>query len=175
MVDATDQETWTLDDGTKLTLRHIAPGDANKEQAFVRKLSVQSRYLRFHGSIKELNKQDLETMTNPDPRTAEALIIIYQGETNEEEIGSARFIIDADGRSCEFAIVVADAWQKRGLGRKLMDSLISHAQARGIKRIHGSVLSDNPWMLQFVKGLGFVETIDPEDDSVVLVEKYLSD
>lgn len=40
-------ETWTLDDGKKLTLRHIAPADAIREQAFVRKLSVQSRYLRF--------------------------------------------------------------------------------------------------------------------------------
>ena len=65
MVDNTDTEIWTLDDGKKITLRHIVPGDAIKEQKFVRKLSVRSRYLRFHGSIKELNKKDLETFTNP--------------------------------------------------------------------------------------------------------------
>jgi len=175
MVDATDQETWTLDDGKKLTLRHIAPGDAVKEQAFVHKLSVQSRYLRFHGSIKELNKKDLATFTNPDPLNAEALIIVHHGENKEEEIGVARFIIDADRQSCEFAIVVADEWEKHGLGTKLMNALISHAQARGIKRIHGSVLSDNPGMLQFVKALGFAATPDPDDSSVVLVIKELSD
>lgn len=175
MVDDTNTETWTLDDGKKVTLRHIAPGDAIIEQAFVRKLSVQSRYLRFHGSIKELNKKDLETMTNPDPLNAEALIILYKGEINEEEIGVARFIIDSDGKSCEFAIVVADEWQKRGLGTKLMKALISHAQSRGIKRIQGSVLNDNPGMLRFVKGFGFEETTDPDDSSVVLVVKYLSD
>jgi acetyltransferase len=175
MVEDANAETWNLEDGKKLTLRHIAHGDAIIEQKFVRKLSVQSRYLRFHASIKELNKKDLETFTNPDPLNAEALIIVYKGEINEEEIGVARFIIDPGGKSCEFAIVVADEWQKRGLGAKLMKALISHAQSRGIKRIHGSVLKNNSGMLQFVKGLGFKETTDPDDSSVMLVTKYLRD
>ena len=175
MVEDANTETWTLDDGKKLTLRHIAHGDVIIEQTFVRKLSAQSRYLRFHGSIKELNKKDLETFTNPDPLNAEALIIVYKGEINEEEIGVARFIIDPDGKSCEFAIVVADEWQKRGLGTKLMKALISHAQSRGIKRIHGSVLKNSSGMLQFVQGLGFEETTDPVDSSVMLVTKYLRD
>jgi acetyltransferase len=175
MVDNANTETWILDDGKKLTLRHIAPGDAVKEQAFVRKLSAQSRYLRFHGSIKELNEDDLKTFTNPDPRNAEALIILCKGDINEEEIGVAQFAIDPDGKSCEFAIVVADEWQKHGLGRKLMNVLINHAQSRGIKRIYGQVLRDNSDMRKFVKGLGFKETTDPDDSSIILVTKYLRD
>ena len=175
MVDDAHTETWTLDDGKKLTLRHIAHGDAVIEQTFVRNLSVESRYLRFHGSIKELNKKDLETFTNPDPLNEEALIILIKGEKHEVEIGVARFIIDSDGKNCEFAIVVADEWQKRGIGTKLMKALIRHAQSRGIKRIHGAVLKENSGMLQFVKGLGFEETTVPDDPSVVLVTKYLRD
>ena len=70
---------------------------------------------------------------NPDPLNEVALIILYKGEINEVEIGVARFIIDSDGKSCEFAIVVADEWQKRGLGTKLMKALIRHVQSRGIK------------------------------------------
>lgn len=168
-----DVETWTLDDGTKLSLRHILPGDAVKEQAFVRKLSSQSRYFRFHGSIKELNKKDLETFTNPDPLNTEALIILYNGGTIEEEIGVARFIIDADGKSCEFAIVVADEWQKRGLGAKLMKALIKHAESRGLKRIYGLVLENNPGMRQLAKGLGFEETKFADDYSELMVTKNL--
>ena len=175
MVDNANTETWTLDDGKKLTLRHIAHGDAVKEQKFVRKLSVESRYLHFHGSIIKLNKEDLERFTNPDPLKEEALIIVYKGEINEEEIGVARFIIDPDGEGCEFAIVVADEWQKRGLGTKLMKALLKHAQLRGIKRIHGAVLKNNSGMLKFVKGLGFKETVDHNDSSVMLVTKYLRD
>ncbi|MCF7972852.1 MAG: GNAT family N-acetyltransferase [Phycisphaerae bacterium] len=174
MADDAKIETWTLDDGKKLTLRHITPGDAVIEQTFVRKLSAHSRYMRFHGIIKELNQKDLATFTNPDPLNAEALIILYKGDKDEEEeVGVARFVIDPDGNGCEFAVVVADEWQRRGLGMKLMKTLISHAQARGIKRIYGSVLKNNFGMLTFVKRLGFEETADPDDSSVMRVTKYL--
>jgi acetyltransferase len=175
MAGEANTETWTLDDGKKLTLRHITPGDAVIEQAFVRKLSAQSRYMRFHGNIKELSKKDLATFTNPDPLNAVALIVLYKGEKDEEEVGVARFVIDPDGNGCEFAIVVADEWQERGLGAKLMQALISHAKSRGIKRIHGSILKNNSDMLQFVKVLGFEVIVNSDDDSVILVNKYLSE
>ncbi|OGQ97732.1 MAG: hypothetical protein A2521_02180 [Deltaproteobacteria bacterium RIFOXYD12_FULL_57_12] len=103
------------------------------------------------------------------------MIILHKGEKDEKEVGVARFVIDPDGNGCEFAVVVADEWQKRGLGGKLMQALISHATSRGIKRIHGSVLKNNSDMLQFVKGLGFEVTANPDDSSVLLVNKYLSE
>jgi acetyltransferase len=167
--------TWTLADGEKLTLRHIAPTDAAREQAFVRGLSPQSSYLRFHGTIKDLSKKDLEEFTNPDSRNAVALIVLCSGETGEEEIGVARYVIDPDGANCEFAIVVADAWQKRGIGTRLMNALIKHLQASGVKRISGSVLKGNSAMREFVKQLGFAETNIPDDPSILLVTKHLTD
>ena len=147
-------ETWTLADGSKLTLRHIAPTDAAREQAFVHGLSPQSSYLRFHGTIKDLSKKDLEKFTNPDSRNAVALIVLRSGETGEEEIGVARYVIDPDGANCEFAIVVADAWQKRGIGTRLMNALIRHLQASGVKQISGTVLKSNSAMRKFVKQTG---------------------
>jgi len=62
MSKADSEGTWTLDDGTKLTLRHIAPADASKEQAFVHGLSAQSSCLRFHGTIKELSRKELKNL-----------------------------------------------------------------------------------------------------------------
>jgi acetyltransferase len=47
-------ETWTLADGTRLKMRNITPADAAIEQAFVRGLSPQTKYFRFHGTVKEL-------------------------------------------------------------------------------------------------------------------------
>ena len=166
-------ETWTLADGSRLTLRHIAPTDAAREQAFVRGLSPQSSYLRFHGTVKDLSKKDLEKFTNPDSRNAVALIVLYSGETGEEEIGVARYVIDPDGANCEFAIVVADTWQKRGIGTRLMNALIKHLQASGVKRISGTVLKRNSAMRKFVKQLGFKETNIPDDPSILLVTKHL--
>jgi acetyltransferase len=168
-------ETWTLDDGTKLTLRHIAPTDAAKEQAFVRGLSSESSYLRFQGTIKDLSKKDLKKFTDPDSRNAVALIVLRTGETGEEEIGVARYVIDPDGMNCEFAIVVADKWQKRGIGTRLMNALIRHLQVSGVKQISGYVLKRNPVMLKFVKQLGFAESNIPDDQSILLVTKHLTD
>jgi len=53
---------WTLADGEKLTLRHIAPADAAKEQAFVHGLSPESSYRRFHGTIEDLGNKELKEM-----------------------------------------------------------------------------------------------------------------
>jgi acetyltransferase len=167
--------TWTLADGERLTLRHIAPTDAAREQVFVHGLSPESSYLRFHGTIKDLSKKDLEKFTNPDSRNAVALIVLRSGETGEEEIGVARYVIDPDGVNCEFAIVVADTWQKHGIGTRLMNALITHLQASGVKRISGSVLKRNSAMLKFVKQLGFAETNIPDDPSILLVTKNLTD
>jgi acetyltransferase len=168
-------ETWTLADGSKLTLRHIAPADAAIEQAFVHGLSRQSSYLRFHGTIKDLSKKDLEKYTNPDSRNAVALIVLHSGETGEEEIGVARYAIDPDGVSGEFAIVVADAWQKRGIGTRLMNALIRHLKASAVKRISGSVLKSNSAMRKFAKQMDFAETDIPDDPSILLVTKHLAD
>jgi acetyltransferase len=168
-------ETWTLADGEKLTLHHIAPDDAAKEQTFVRGLSTQSSYLRFHGTIKELSKKDLKIFTDPDSRNTVALIVVHSGETGEEEIGVARYVIDPNGANCEFAVVVADKWQKHGIGTRLMNALIRHLQVSGVKQISGSVLKSNLAMLKFIKQLGFAETDIADDPSTLLVTKHLMD
>ena len=166
--------TWTLADGTKLMLRHIATTDAVREQAFVHGLSAQSSYLRFHGTIKDLSKKDLKKYTEPDSRNAVALIVLHSGETGEEEIGVARYVINSDRANCEFAIVVADVWQKRGIGTRLLNALISHLQVSGIKQITGSVIKSNSGMRSFMKQMGFTEANIPDDPSILLVTKHLA-
>jgi acetyltransferase len=165
--------TWTLADGTKLMLRHIAPADAAREQAFVHGLSAQSSYLRFHGTLTDLSQKDLKKFTEPDSRNEVALIVLHSADTGEEEIGVARYVIDPDRANCEFAIVVADKWQKRGIGTRLMNALISHLQSSGVKQITGSIIKNNSPMRKFMKQMGFEEANIPDDSSTVLVTKYL--
>jgi len=129
----------------------------------------------FHGTIKEISNKDLQKYTNPDPRNAVALIVLHIGETTEEEIGVARYAIDPDGMNCEFAIVVADAWQKRGIGTRLMNALMKQLYGSGVKRISGTVLKRNSVMRKFVKHLGFTETNIPDDPPILLVTKNLTD
>lgn len=164
---------WTLADGEKLTLRHIAPTDAAREQAFVHGLSPESSYRRFHGTIKDLSKKELKEFTELDARNAVAMVVLRSGEKGEEEIGVARYVIDPDRANCEFAIVVADAWRKRGIGIRLMNALIKHLQVSGIKQITGSVIKSNSSMRKFIKKMGFEEIDDPDDPSTLLVTKHL--
>ena len=77
-----------------------------------------------------------------------------------------RYATSPDGESCEFAIVVAEDWQHRGLARRLMGVLIETARDRGLHSMNGLFLSNNDRMLKFVQSLGFVLHNDPEDNTV---------
>jgi len=82
-------------------------------------------------------------------------------------------VIDPDRANCEFAIVVADAWQAARIGTRLMNALISHLKEKGIKQISGTVLKSNQAMLRFGKQMGFTENSNPDDTSVLSITKHL--
>jgi acetyltransferase len=81
----------------------------------------------------------------------------------------ARYISNPDQESAEFAVVVADDWQNRGVARMLMTRLIDCARVRGLKRLEGTVLRANANMLRFTTALGFVTHDDPDDPEQVVV------
>ncbi|MCQ8780168.1 GNAT family N-acetyltransferase, partial [Escherichia coli] len=80
-----------------------------------------------------------------------ALVAVANEAGREVQLGVARYAIAADGLSCEFAIVVADAAQGMGLGSRLMASLLDAARARGLKEMEGFVLSTNHKMLKLME------------------------
>ena len=79
----------------------------------------------------------------------------------------------ADGQSCEFALVVADEWQNKGIGNKLMNCLFDAARAKGIKVMEGEVLATNRSMLELVHRLGFEASISQEDSAIRRIVKQL--
>lgn len=144
-----------LADGTNITIRPIRPEDAEIEQSFVRKLSAQSKYFRFMQSLNELTPEMLIRFTQLDYNRELALIAVQEKLGKEVELGVARYVMNPDGKSCEFALVVADEWQHRGIGSQLMTHLMDAAQERGFNSMDGEILSDNQKMLDLVKSLGF--------------------
>jgi acetyltransferase len=79
-----------------------------------------------------------------------AATTMLDGETL---IGVARYVRDQD--AAEFAIVVADAWQGRGIGTRLLTKLMDVARRRGLKHLYGDILGMNRPMLELMRKLGF--------------------
>jgi acetyltransferase len=161
----------TLADGTEATIRPIRPEDAGIEQEFVRNLSDESRYFRFRDALRELSPRMLAQLTRVDYDRHLALIAVTEHAGRETQIGVARYVVDADRRRCEFAIVVADDWQRKGLGSRLMEALMAAARAAGMREMYGEVLAGNRKMIEFAARLGFQARVDEGDPGVLRVEK----
>lgn len=161
-----------LPEGIDLIIRPIRPEDAEIEQAFVRGLSQESKYFRFVSSLQELSPAMLARFTQIDYDREMALIAVLEEDHRETEVGVARYVINPDGESCEFALVIADAWQHKGIGHKIMDTLMDIARDKGLKTMEGDVLASNRSMLSLVTSLGFVVGEGEEPSIKKVVKRF---
>jgi acetyltransferase len=164
---------WQLADGTDITLRPIRAEDAGMLQDFVRGMSEQSRYFRFMETLHELSPDLLARFTQIDYDREMALLATTHSEHHEILLGVARYVINPDGTSCEFALAVADAWQGHGIGHKLMDALMDVARAKGITIMEGEVLAENRAMLDLASTLGFTVQHHPADPGLKTITRRL--
>jgi acetyltransferase len=91
----------------------------------------------------------------------------------EKFVGVGRYVVNAVTLNADIALVLADAWQGRGLGRRLLTTLLDHAQTAGVREAVGVVLATNVAMLRLVRSMGFVVTAEPGDATVVRIRRDL--
>jgi acetyltransferase len=165
-----------LRDGQRLVLRPVRPEDATLEQEFVRKLSTESRYFRFHHGLAELSTSMLVRFTQIDYDNEMAFVALHADAAGrDEEVATSRYVQEADGETCEFALVVQDTWQGHGLGRLMMEAIIDHARERGLLRMRGDVLFENHKMLRLMQRMGFSVHSHDEDSTLRTVWLKLND
>ncbi|PZN79766.1 MAG: GNAT family N-acetyltransferase [Candidatus Methylumidiphilus alinenensis] len=164
---------FQLHDGSLVTIRPIRPEDAQMEQAFIRRLSQESKYFRFMESIRELSREMLVRFTQLDYSRELAFIAILSKGDENIEIGVARYFTNPDGESGEIALVVADEWQNLGLGTRLMYCIIDAAKEKKFQTLEGEVLANNTKMLHLMRKLGFSQKTKPDEPGVVVVTKSL--
>jgi acetyltransferase len=162
-----------LADGTPLTIRPIRPEDAESEQAFVRELSAEARQMRFMHALEELTPAMLARFTQIDYSREMALIVVTEEAGKPVQQGVARYVINPDDTSCEFAIVVSDKRQQQGIGTRLMVALMDAARDHGLTMMEGTVLAKNQPMLTLMTDLGFKKARSPDDRDLYLVERWL--
>jgi acetyltransferase len=176
------EQVWPLPGGGEYTVRPIQPDDADMLQDLMHHLSAESRYFRFVSSIAELPPTMLARFTLIDYDREMALVAIHKhrtagadGEMSETEriVGVSRYITNPDRASCEFSLVVADDFGGKGLGSRLMQSIMDVARDKGLAEIDGLVLANNPGMLKLMRSLGFAVKTFAEDPDFKLVTHVL--
>lgn len=161
-----EPETWIAPDGTPLTIRPIRAADFELEKQFVERLSSASGYQRLM-STRRPSADEIKRFTDMDYAREMALIATTAVEGRERQVGVARYVKDEGvPGDAEFAIVLADDWQGRGLGRKLLTSLIAAAKSHGVRRLVGTSLSSNSGMLALARRMGFQLALDPASATI---------
>ncbi len=157
-----------LPDGQQATIRAIRPEDAELERDFVHRLSEQSRFLRFMFGLQDLSPAMLSKFTQIDYDRELALIVVRRlPDGDEQQIGVARYITLPDEETCEFAIVVSDEWQGKGVARHLFQRLIDIARDRHMKVMTGITLRENTRMIDLSRSLGFATRADTDEPELV--------
>jgi acetyltransferase len=149
------EKTGRLKDGTDIFFRPVRPSDARQMIDLFDDLSPETIYLRFFSPIKRISGSMLIKLTQIDYDREIALLAFAGPEQERKLLGVARIIFMPDGRQAEFAIVLADAWQGKGIGKRLLHHALVCAASYGIEEVWGPVISTNTGMLRLGEKLGF--------------------
>jgi GNAT superfamily N-acetyltransferase len=142
-----------LQTGRKAILRPLAADDRRRLTDAFYRLSEESRYRRFFAPVQELSDESLEYLVDIDHHDHEALVAL--DPTSEDLIGVARYVRQAPASDrAEAAVVVADDWQRLGLGRALLERLARRAREEGIRRFTALVQADNRRALDLLAEIG---------------------
>jgi acetyltransferase len=166
-------ETWRLVDGTLLTWRPVCAQDHGLLGGFLGGLSRRTRFERFLGAVNAPTPTLLAQMTQVDFRHHQAFVVTHADEGQETMVADARFVVDPNAESADFAIVVDDRWQGHGVGAHLLHLLAEAAARRGLRWLRGDVRDDNDRMLRLMKRCGFFRSPHPDDDGMVQGVKLL--
>lgn len=160
--------TWQARDGLEVLLRPIKPEDEPLEQQMFASLSKESIRMRLLAPVKDISSHDwLIRFCNIDYHRHIAIIAEISEDGSKRMIGVARLVMTSDIHSAEFAILIHDKYQRKGLGHKLMEILIDIGREKGLEEIVGEMLSENQKMLQLATKMGFTSRLTSDGTTEV--------
>ena len=120
-----------LRDGTTLRLR--PPGEADRAAlvAFFEGLSTTSRFLRFH-RLPRTGERFVATLVEPDWDERGALVGVVGEPGGESVVALGNYVRLRERSTAEAAFAVADDWQRKGIGTRLLEQLATLASARTV-------------------------------------------
>jgi RimJ/RimL family protein N-acetyltransferase len=179
-VPAFTSSNFTLKNGLTVLIRPVRPEDGERLQQFVGRLSDQTTYLRFHKVVRQLTPQEVHKFTHLDYTSQMGLVAVRPagGEDGGEEkiIGVARYAAqgtEGEARqTAEVGVVVEDAYQSQGLGRRLLKLLTRIAVQNGIRVFTGTALPENEHILDVIESFE-LRTERHYEDGAIHVQIFL--
>jgi acetyltransferase len=165
------ESDWLLADGTPVLLRPIRPEDEGLVQELLEDCSDETLYFRYFHLVKSFPHSFLIRFTQNDYDREIGLAALGIPPGPEVMMGVGRLVMAPDRSTAEFAVIVADPWQGKGLGEKLTSRVIEIARDHGVQSLWGEVLAENVPMLGLVKKMGF--TLHPPAEGIRRVEMVL--
>ncbi len=157
---------WKLRNGPPVTIRPIRPEDEPLMVKFHHTLSERSVYLRYFMPLKldlRIAHERLSRLCFVDYNREMALVAEHRGPNGDREIlGVGRLSRLHGTNDGEFALLISDEWQGRGLGTQLLQRLVHIARDEKLEHISGTILSDNHEMQRVARRLGFTMHRQPE-------------
>ena len=159
-----NQYEWTTrtKGGIEVFVRPIRPEDAPLLLDLFRSMSDQSVRFRFLGPIKSLSPEMLYQLTQIDYDRDIALVALGKSEAADKMLGCCHILKHPRARWAEFAAMVGDAWQGRGVGAILLEHGLAVARDRGIESVRGIVSAQNRNMLALADRFDMTRARVPE-------------
>jgi RimJ/RimL family protein N-acetyltransferase len=150
----TSARELVLADGARLRVRAVRPDDEPRLRMLFERLSQRSVYQRFLTPFPKLPAEWFRHFAAADDRARLALVV-EDGPADRPVLRAlAQLEPGAETGTGEVAVVVEDAWQGRGIGARLLDSLLVAAEALGVRRFTADLLAENRRMLRVIWRLG---------------------
>jgi len=157
-----DGGTLALGDGTSVVVRRIRAEDAAALQRLVSRSSDRSIELRFLGSLKELSDEMARRFANVDGKDRFALVAL-DPDNSDDIVGVVRYGREGADDGAEYAALIEDRFQGKGLGIRLTKALIEAARANGIGYLYALVMRENVGMLKLLRSLNLPERTTWQD------------
>ena len=164
-------QTFQLADGTEVFIRAIRPEDEPAWKDLIRRSSTESIWKRFRYLFQEATHEMAARFcfVDYDRELALAETIV---EGRRLLIGVARLVADPDHNQADYAVLIADEYQRRGLGVKLTAIIIDISRRWGLQQINSETTADNQAMMRVYNRLGF-EVKCSSNPQIVLAELQL--
>jgi len=138
----------------RVRVRPVHHGDGPGLQALLQRMSLRTRWLRFHSPVAQLTPLQLRSLLGADHQDQETLLAEVELDGRWELAGFAQYHrLHGGNGHADSAIVLEDAWQGRGIGGVLARCLAEAASRAGIVALTGEVLSENRGALGFIRAL----------------------